>query len=313
MKLQDILDQLNIVAQCQRYKVPLWQCPQFLFVIMGTIIIVASIVAYLIGVRFIENPQIIALIVLILSATLLIFSYVITISFEKLAEASRMKSEFVRIVSHQLRSPITNLSWAIDSLMSGELGSIRKEQLEYFKILKENSSRMKELIKDLLITSRIQEGTLPIKKEKTNLIEIVKKVVSEFRPFARASNVVVEFNFDEDLPEISTDSQKIKLVIENLLDNAIRYSKRKGKIRIYLGKKGKNIYFVIQDDGVGIPKEDQKYIFQKFFRARSGAGKQGTGLGLFINRAIVEKLGGKIWFESEEDKGTTFYFILPLK
>jgi signal transduction histidine kinase len=313
MKAEEILDQLNIVAQCQRYRVTLWQCPQFLFVIMGTIIIVAAIVAYLIGVRFIENPQIIALIVLILSAILLIFSYIITISFERLAEANRMKSEFVRIVSHQLRSPITNLSWAIDSLMSGELGSTKKEQLEYFKILKENSSRMKELIKDLLITSRIQEGTLPIKKEKTNLIEIIKKVLSEFQPFARASNVQVKFDFEENLPEISTDPQQIKLVIENLLDNAIRYSKRKGEVRIFLGKKGNNIYFVIKDKGVGIPKEDQKYIFQKFFRAKSAAGKQGTGLGLFINKAIIEKLGGKIWFESEEDKGTTFYFTLPLK
>ena len=313
MKLKAIFEQLNIIAQCQRYGIPLWQCPQVLFVMMGGIIIAAAILAYLIGIRFIESPQIIALVVLSLSGVLLIFSYLITISFEKLAEASRMRSEFVRIVSHQLRSPITNLSWAIDSLMSGSLGGIKKEQLEYFKILKENSARMKELIKDLLITSRIQEGTLPIKKEMTNLVEIIKKVISEFHPFARASNVEVKFDFEENLPEISTDPQQIKLVIENLLDNAIRYSKRKGEIKIYLGKREKNLFFAIRDNGVGIPKEDQKYIFQKFFRAKSAAGKQGTGLGLFINKAIVEKLGGKIWFESKQNQGTTFYFTLPLK
>lgn len=313
MKFKRIIDQLNIVAQCRRYSVPLWQCPQFLFLIMGVIIIIAAVTAYLIGTRYIEDPEFIALIVLILSGVLLIFTYIITISFENLAKASRMKSEFVRIVSHQLRSPITNLNWAVDSLMSGEVGRIEKKQLEYFKILKENSGRMKELIKDLLITSRIQEGTLPIKKEKVFLVEIVKSIVSEFQPFALASNVEIKFEFDKNLPEIFTDSHQMKVIIENLLDNAIRYSKRKGTVKIYLGRREEDIYFEIKDDGVGIPHEDQEYIFQKFFRSKSGAQRQGSGLGLFINKTIIERLGGKIWFDSEEGKGTTFYFTFPIR
>jgi signal transduction histidine kinase len=311
MNLRKIYHQLNLPAQCQKYNVPLWQCPQFLFLIMGIIIIGAATTAYLIGTHYIEDPQLIALIVLALSGTLFIFAYIINVSFEKLAEASRIRTEFVRIVSHQLRSPITNLSWAIDGLMSGDLGRIAESQLEYFKILKENSARMKELIKDLLITSRIEEGTLPIKKEKVSLIEIIKSLVSEFQPFARASNVETEFSYDENLPKILTDPQQIKVVMENLLDNAIRYSQRKGKIKIRLERKGDDIYFEIKDSGVGIPQEDQKYIFQKFFRSKSKE-KGGTGLGLFITKSIIEKLGGKIWFESEEGKGTTFYFTLPI-
>jgi len=312
MDLKKIYYQLNLPAQCRKYNVPLWQCPQFLFLIMGIIIIGAAITAYLIGTHYIEDPQLIALIVLTLSGTLFIFAYIINVSFEKLAEASRIRTEFVRIVSHQLRSPVTNLSWAIDSLMAGDLGRIAESQLEYFKILKENSTRMKELIKDLLITSRIEEGALPIKKEKVSLIEVIKSLVSEFQPFARASNVEIGFSFDENLPKILTDPQQIKVAVENLLDNAIRYSQRKGEIKIRLERKGDDIYFEIKDSGVGIPQEDQKYIFQKFFRSKSKE-KGGTGLGLFITKSIIEKLGGKIWFESEEDKGTIFYFTLPKK
>jgi two-component system phosphate regulon sensor histidine kinase PhoR len=312
MNLREIYYQLNLPAQCKRYNVSLWQCPQFLFLIMGIIIIIAAIVAYLIGIHYIENPQLIALIVLGLSGILFIFAYLINISFEKLAEASRIRTEFVRIVSHQLRSPITNLSWAIDSLMAGDLGRIEKSQLEYFKILKENSSRMKELIKDLLITSRIEEGTLPIKKEKVSLIEITKNLISQFLPFARASNVEVKFDFDKNLPEVFTDPNQIKVAIENLLDNAIRYIGRKGEVKIDLRKREKEILFEIKDNGLGIPFEDQKFIFQKFFRSKSKEGG-GTGLGLFITKSIIEKLGGKIWFESKEGEGTKFYFTLPIK
>jgi signal transduction histidine kinase len=312
MNLREIYYQLNLPAQCKRYNVSLWQCPQFLFLIMGIIIIIAAIVAYLIGIHYIENPQLIALIVLGLSGILFIFAYLINISFEKLAEASRIRTEFVRIVSHQLRSPITNLSWAIDSLMTGDLGRIEKSQLEYFKILKENSSRMKELIKDLLITSRIEEGTLPIKKEKVSLIEITKNLISQFLPFARASNVEIKFDFDKNLPEVFTDPNQIKVAIENLLDNAIRYIGRKGEVKIDLKKREKEILFEIKDNGLGIPFEDQKFIFQKFFRSRSKE-SGGTGLGLFITKSIIEKLSGKIWFESKEGEGTKFYFTLPIK
>lgn len=311
MNLPEFFYQLNIPYQCRKSKIPLWQCPQFLFLIMGIIIIAAAIISYLIGVRFIQDPEIIALIVLSISGILFILTYVINLSVERLAQVGRMKTEFVRIVSHQLRSPITNLSWAVDSLMSGDLGRISENQLEYFKILKENSSRMKELINDLLIISRIEEGTLPIKKEPVSIAEMIKILISEFRPFAQASNVEIEFIYDENLPNISTDPNQTKVVIENLLDNAIRYMGRKGKVKINLRGKEKEALFEIKDNGVGISPGDQEYIFQKFFRSKN-SNKGGTGLGLFITKSIIEKLGGKIWFKSKEGEGTTFYFTLPI-
>ncbi len=306
--------QLNVFGQCRRYGLPLWQCPPFLFLVMGLVIIISALVAYFLGTHFIEDPSVVALIVLMLTAVLFIVSFTITRSFERLAEANRMKSEFVKIVSHQLRSPITNLSWAVDILMSGELSEVNEKEMEYFKILKENSSRMIELVRDLLTVSRIEEGSLVAKKEKVSLESIIKRLISRFEPFAVASNVAIKFEVAEKVPEILIDAHQIEIVVENLLDNAVRYTKQSGEIEIKLLQKNKDLYFEIKDSGVGIPKEDQKFIFQKFFRSENAIRQQtqGSGLGLFITRSIIERFGGQIGFESEQNKGTKFWFTIPI-
>lgn len=315
MSFREILVQLNIPAQCKRYGLSLWQCPSFLFLIMGIIIIASALIAYAIGARYIKDPEIVTLIILILTAILFIVSFIITQSFEKLAEASRMKSEFISVVSHQLRSPLSNLRWVIELLTSGRLGKIEEKQIDYFKILKENSSRMRELVSDLLTVSRIETATLSLKKKEFSLPDLINKLILEFKPFAKASNVEIEFKFQKDLPKAFADPNQIRQVLENLLDNAIRYIKNKGTVEILLESRGKNFYFEIKDNGVGIPKKDQKYIFQKFFRAENilKHQTQGTGLGLYISKAIVERSRGKIGFKSEENKGSTFWFTLPIK
>ena len=315
MGFKNILSQLNIPAQCKRYNLSLWQCPQFLFLIMGTIIIGSILAAYFIGTRYIENPELVALIILLVALILFIIAFITTRSFERLAEASRMKSEFINIVSHQLRSPLSNLRWAIELLMSGRLGKIEEKQTEYFRILKENSGRMRELVSDLLIISRIETTTLPLKKKEISLKDLIKKLISEFEPFTQASNVEIEFKSEENLPKILADPSQLHLVVENLLDNAIRYIKNNGKVKMLLSRRGQNLYFEIEDNGVGIPREDQKYIFQKFFRSENVLKyqTQGSGLGLYISKAIVERSGGKIGFKSQEGIGSTFWFTLPIK
>jgi len=313
--IEKILEQFNLLAQSRKYGVSLWQYPQFLFLIMGIITIAAILTAYAIGVQYIAEPEIVVLIVLILSAILLMITFTITQSFEKLIEANRIKSEFVSIVSHQLRSPLSNLRWALELLMSGRLGEIEASQLDYFRILKDNSARMGELVKDLLIVSRIEQGRLPLKKSEFFLTDLIKDVISEFTPFARAFNVEISLETIDNLPKIFADSSQLKLTIENFLDNAIRYIKEKGKVEIKLKRKDNSLYFKVKDNGVGIPKEDQKYIFQKFFRSSNVLRyqTQGTGLGLYIAKSIIEKSGGKIGFQSEEKKGTTFWFTIPIK
>ncbi len=315
MSFKEVLRQLNIPAQCRRYGLPLWQCPSFLFSVMGLVIIASSLTAYVIGTRYIEDPGTITLIVLGLTGVLFVMSFIITQSFEKLAETSRMKSEFINIVSHQLRTPLSNLNWSIELLISGRAGPIEEKQTEYFRILRENSLRMAELVSDLLTVSRIETATLPLKKEDTSLPDLITKLISLIEPFANASNVEIKFEKEEGLANVLLDPSQIRLVLENLLDNAIRYIKDKGIVEISLKKKNKNIYFEIKDSGIGIPKEDQKYIFQKFFRSENALRRQtqGSGLGLYIAKSIVERSGGKIGFKSEENKGSTFWFTLPIK
>ena len=310
-----IFSELNIVAQCRKYNLSLWQCPQFLFLVMGLIIVISSLFAYAFGTRYIEDPLIVALIIQFLAGILLVIAVIISRSFERLAEASRLKSEFISIVSHQLRSPLSNLKWTIELLMSGKLGKIEEQQTEYFKIIKENSNRMHELVSDLLTVSRIESAKLPFKKEEFSMQELVKNLINEYRSLAAAYNVKVVFDENNDLPHVFSDPSRIKLVMENLLDNAVRYTKKGGETKIELSQKNNNICFSIKDSGVGIPEKDKKYIFQKFFRSENALRYQtkGSGLGLYISKSIIKKAKGKIGFQSVENQGSTFWFTLPLK
>lgn len=315
MKFKEIYQQLNIFSQCKRYGLPLWQCPQFLFLIMGIFIIVTTLATYAIGTRYITNPQIVVLVIFLINAILFIISFIITQSFERLAEANRMKTEFISIVSHQLRSPLTNLRWAIDLLLSGEVGKIEEKQMEFFTILRENGGRMEELVSDLLIVSRMENEKQLLKKALFSIEELTKNLIAKASAFAKSYNTEVNLEVEDELPKIFGDGSQVELVVENLLDNAIKYIKKGGKIEINLSKKDKNILFKIKDNGVGIPKEDQKYIFQKFFRSENArrAQTQGSGLGLYICKATIEKNGGKMEFKSEEGKGSTFWFTLPIR
>jgi len=307
--------QLDIVGQCKRYGISLWQCPQFLFVVMGVFIILTSIISYLIGARYIVNPETVVLIVLIVTAILFIIAFVITRSFERLAEASQMKSEFINIVSHQLRSPLTNIKWTFEVMASEEFKVPAEKQEEYFVNVKENIARMVELIDDLLIVSKIEQGSFSIAKREISLKDLIKDLVERYKVFAEASRIKLNFYSQKNMPKILADPSLLKIVTENLIDNAIRYTKGGGIVEIKLIKEKDKVLFAIKDSGVGIPQKDQKYIFQKFFRAEniSKERTRGSGLGLYVCKSILDKLGGQIWFKSQLGKGTTFYFTLPIK
>ncbi|KKQ76859.1 MAG: two-component hybrid sensor and regulator [Parcubacteria group bacterium GW2011_GWC1_38_6] len=313
MKLKEAFNYL-FFGQCKRYGVSIWQCPQFLFLIMGLIIMGTSIGTFLIGNRYVDDPIMVVFIVLLSAAILFIMAFFITNGFEKLAEANRMKTEFVGIVSHQLRAPLSNLKWSIELLMSGGLGKIEEKQKEYFQILEENSSRMHELISDLLVVSRMETTGFFSHKASFSLIKLVKETIKEFDIFTKSSNIKIDFDYPSKKIDTLADSPHIKLVVENLIDNAIRYAKKGGNIQIKAQARKDKIYLEIKDDGVGIPKNDQRYIFQKFFRAQNALKHQtqGSGLGLYIAKTMIEKSNGKIGFNSKENEGSTFWFTLPL-
>lgn len=314
MKITKIFQQINIIAECRKYGVPLWECPSFLIVLTGLVTIGAMLATYFIAIEYTE-PRIVALIVILVTTLLIVINYLIVQGFEKLAEANRLKSEFVSIASHQLRSPLTGIKWAIALMLSEQAEGSNPERLERLKTIKESNQRMINLVNDLLNVSRIEQGRLGLKPEKISLEKLLQEIVKEYALLAKAKNVKVFLEAEKDLPLILIDPQGIKLVLHNLIDNAIRYTKGEGKVKIKLFKKGRLICCEMEDNGVGIPKEDQKKIFQKFFRSQNVMKYQteGTGLGLFIAKAIIKGSKGNIGFSSQESQGSTFWIELPIK
>lgn len=236
------------------------------------------------------------------------------ISREKLIE--RMKTEFVSITAHQLRTPLSSIKWVLKMLLEGDLGPVTKEQTEVLEQAYTSNERMISLINDLLNVARLEEGRFLYKFSRVSLVDLIKKSIDSLNMEAKKREIQLIFEKPKKtLPKIIADAEKLQLVIQNLLDNAIRYTHPKGKVTVTLRQPKKNYLEVaVKDTGVGIPKNQQSRIFDKFFRADNVIKMQteGSGLGLFISKNIVEKHGGKIWFESEENKGTTFYFTLPL-
>jgi len=171
VSFKNIRSQLNIFHEAKEAGIPLWQSPQFLFIVMGFIIVVSTIVSYLLGVRYIGDPQIAVLLILSLASGQLVIAFVITRSFERLVEANRLKSEFVSIVSHQLRSPLTNVKWALDFIANEDKEKFA--QNNYLQIISENTERMQELVNDLLVVSRIEQGRLPLQNQEFGLPKLV--------------------------------------------------------------------------------------------------------------------------------------------
>jgi len=230
---------------------------------------------------------------------------------EKLIE--KMKTEFVSVAAHQLRTPLSAIKWTIRMILDGDVGEINEEQRELLEQTYISNERMIRLINDLLDVSRIEEGRLLYDQEDTRIEDVLDSVIEASQEMLRNKNMVLEVNKKE-TPKVKIDKEKMGVVIQNLLENAIKYTEQGGKIKITLDNDEKNVIFKIEDSGVGIPKSQQDRIFTKFFRAENVTRMEtnGTGLGLYTTKNIVQAHKGQIWFESEENKGTTFYFTIPI-
>jgi len=234
----------------------------------------------------------------------------------------RIKTEFVSLAAHQLRTPLSAIKWTLKMLLDGDLGEITKEQRGFLEKTYQSNERMISLINDLLNITRIEEGKYLYKPTLADFENIVYFVINSFQEEIARKKIVLDFQKPETkLPGITIDIEKMRLAVQNLLDNAVRYTLPRGRITILLeiikfhDRDEKDIIFSIKDTGVGIPKDQQPRVFTKFFRGANvmRMDTEGTGLGLFIAKNIIEAHGGKIWFESEERKGTVFYFSLPVK
>ena len=234
-------------------------------------------------------------------------------------EIDRMKTEFVSLASHQLRTPLTSMNWYLEILMGGDDGTLNKAQMAHLKEVYQSSKGMLKLIEDLLNISRVESGRLKVEPKRTNLVRFIQGVIEEVRPLGKEKRCAIFFKKPAGKPpSVLIDPTLLRQVIHNFLTNAIRYSKKTDcRISVSLFERGGNYIVSVKDNGIGIPKNEQQRIFERFYRAANAIesmSEGSSGLGLYIAKLLIDMIGGKIWFESKGvGKGSTFYVSIPKK
>lgn len=229
----------------------------------------------------------------------------------------RMKSEFISIAAHQLRTPLSAIKWSLKMILDGDLGPTNEELTQFIQKGYRTNERMIRLVNDLLNVSRIEEGRFRYKFTTVNPVHFLNSIVQEISPTAKSNKVIINWKPPKGLfPKIYADSDRLRLALQNILDNSLRYSvPAKSFITITLSRADNDfVKIAIEDNGIGIPEDEQRRIFSKFYRGSNVIKMQteGSGLGLFIVKNIIEKHKGHIEFTSKLNKGTTFTVYLPI-
>ena len=226
----------------------------------------------------------------------------------------KIKSEFISIAAHQLRTPLSAIKWIIKMILDGDMGELNSKQWRWLNKGYLSNERIIRLVNELLDVSHIEEGRFGFNFEKSNFQEVLAVSVSNIDSLIAKNHQNLAIKVSPKLPKISLDKEKIIMVMQNLLSNAVKYTPEHGKIQVVVSFDKQNLYVKVKDQGVGIPQEEQSKLFSKFFRATNAIRleTEGTGLGLFIVKNIIEKHNGKISMKSKEGSGTEVDFFIPI-
>ena len=232
----------------------------------------------------------------------------------QLKKLDRIKTDFLNTTSHELRTPMAAIKGYIQMLLKQTLGDVTPEQKDALNVILRNTDRLDHLVQDILDISRLDSGTMKFIPEKTDITKVIKEVVETMQLSANVKNIKINTELEE-MPELVIDQERIKQVIMNLVDNAIKFSPHDYTINLRTKIKKDGVLFEVQDFGRGIPRNKQKKIFERFYQVDSGMDRKfgGAGLGLAISRGIVNAHDGKIWADSTLGKGSSFKFSLPLQ
>ena len=237
-------------------------------------------------------------------------------SNRKLKQLDASKDEFISMASHQLRTPLTSVKGYVSMVLEGDVGRITKGQRQVLEQAYDSSQRMVYLISDFLNVSRLQTGKFVLERSEVQLPSLITEELAQLQASAQARNVTLNYTPPSSFPSLYLDENKIRQVMMNFIDNAIYYARPAGgDITVTLAKHASHITFRVIDNGLGVPKHEQKQLFTKFYRASNArqARPDGTGIGLFMAKKVIVAHGGAIIFESKEGQGSTFGFRLPLE
>lgn len=230
-------------------------------------------------------------------------------------QIDQMKTEFISLASHQLKTPLSAIKWFSEMLLDKSMGSLNENQIKCVSNIVSSNERMLSIVGDLLNISKIEAGKLSLKAEKVNVLDIVDEVIKELEVEINNKEIHVLCGGCNHMPIIFCDRNALKNIFSNLISNAVKYTPENGEISIEGYERTKEFEFRVKDSGMGIDEEERDKIFKKFYRAKEAidTNPEGTGLGLYIIQLLVEAMGGKITFESKMGKGTTFIFTIPKK
>jgi signal transduction histidine kinase len=229
-----------------------------------------------------------------------------------LRRLQELKNEFVFIASHELRSPVAVIKGYLSLIQEKGPDAVPADVATYLENVRLADERLSQLVDEILDIARSEAGKLSVSVRPTGLAAAVGAIIQEEQVLAEAKQIVIAHDVPDTLPEVMADEGRVKEVMANLVTNAIKYSPEGTAIKIYYEKKGRIVTTHVRDAGFGIAKKEQEHVFEKFFRSEASREKGivGTGLGLFITKQLVEKMGGKMWFQSKEGGGSTFSFSL---
>ncbi len=228
-------------------------------------------------------------------------------------EMERIKSDFVSIVSHEFRTPLTTIIVGVEMLREGMLGDLTPRGKEVLEAIGADCERLTRLIDNLMELSRIESGKISVEVEPVDVSGLVEEAVRPLKLQAESKGVELIADLPPEIPPAEADFNKAVWILTNLIGNALRYTDAGGTITVKVRQRGSRLFFSVQDTGCGISKENQEKIFRKYIQVRKpGQTSGGVGLGLAIAKDIVMAHGGEIWVDSEEGKGTTFTFTFPI-
>ncbi len=230
---------------------------------------------------------------------------------EIIAENDRQKDELLGLVSHQLATPVSGLRWNLEMIVDGDLGPLNEKQKDEMQTMQGVVGNLSDLVSMILDVSRIQLGKMKVDKASIDLKQFFKEITDVLAPRAHEKKIQFDVRVPENLGNGFIDKRLTHMTVENLISNAVKYTPENGKVSVDVSLQNGMLRCIVQDTGCGIPEADQGKIFGKLYRASNVAAVDGNGFGLFVAKGAIEAQGGKIWFESEEGKGTKFFVMLP--